>query len=339
MHRRVITVFALLLVAVPAAVSAGSLFPVPGYYCVDTPVNMPAGAWFGGFDVLPNGNFVILDGYAVREITPAGVDVNTLYTFPGYVYGSFVRYNPANGRVYFGETSTHAIMSVPASGGASSAVANVQFNYDMDFWSGAPYVVAGNTVYAVDESTGQTDAIATAGVVSGPVIFDSLGNLIYGTGNPNWPPTTNDQKIYMWSAAQVAGAAGPTVLGTAEATVLAAGVDAPTGFAIDGLGRLIYTDSQVSPAVLRVVQGGTADLFTGTNVPGEFPWATVIRYNPATDGLSVAVSWFDSGWAAHTVISTLLPVPEPPAMAALAGLIGLAAPTSLLRRRMSAGRH
>lgn len=336
---RAILAAIVLLTVVPAAAMAGSLVPVPGYYCVDTPVTMPAGAWFGGFDVLPNGNFVISDGYSVREITPAGVDVNTLYTYPAYVYASFVKYNPANNRVYFGETSSHSIMSVPVLGGTASLVANVQFNYDLDFWAGTPYVVAGNTLYAIDESTGQTDAIATAGIVSGPMVFDGAGNLIYGTGNPNWPPTTGDQNIYMWSASQVAGAIGPSVLDVSDATVLAAGVNAPTGFAINGLGQLIYTDSQVSPAVLRIVQGGTAQLYTTTSVPGAFPWATVIRYNPATDGLSVAVSWLDSNWNAHTVISTLLPVPEPSTAAALAGLMCFAAPTSLLRRRINRSRQ
>lgn len=318
-----------------SAALAGSLTAPPGYVSIDTVLDLPPGAWFGGFDILPSGGFAISDGYGVHEIDPDGTLIRTLYTYPGYVYGSFVRYNAANGRVYFGESSQGTIRSVPLAGGEAALVATLAANYDMDFSGGRPYVVAGNTVYTVDEATGETDAIATAGSVSGPLAFDVAGNLIYGTGNPNWPPTLNDQNIYLWTASQVAEALGDTVLTADDAVVLAANVDAPSGFAFDGAGDLFYTDSQVSPGVIRMVRGGAADVFAVTQADGALPWTTTIRYNPSAGGVSAVVSWFDASWNTHTVISTLvpapIPVPEPSSLVLLYLLIGLAGPAKLLR--------
>lgn len=328
---------ALVVVLTIAAVSgtwAAALIPPAGYACVDTVLSMPAGAWFGGFDVLPNGNFVVADGYTVREIAPTGEVVQTLYSFPSYVYASFVKYNAGNDRVYFGETSANRIASVPASGGEATLLTTLKGNYDLAFSDGVPYVVAGSTVYAIDEATGEADAIATAGSVSGPLIFDADGGLIYGTGNPNWPPTLNDQNIYKWTAAQVTGAMGPGVLTAADAQILAANVDSPSGFAFDGYGRLVFTDSQVAPAVIRVLELGSAQALATTQAADGLPWSTVVRYNPAVGSISAAVSWFDSNWASHTVISTLGPapmLPEPGPLVTLVSLIGLSGSATLLR--------
>lgn len=318
-----------------AGAGAGVLSAPAGYVCVDTVLDMPVGAWFGGFDALPNGNFVVADGYSIREIAPSGAAVQTLYTYPGYVYGSFVKYNPGNDRVYFGETSTGSVLSVPSAGGAAAAVTTLAYNYDLDFFGDKLYAVAGNAIYLVDEITGATDLIASAGIVSGPVIFDVEGNMIYGTGNPNWPPTTNDQSIYKWSAAQVAGAVGAGVLTEADAVVIGANVDAPGGFAFDGLGRLVYSDSQVSPGVLRIL--GVDEPLAVSQVEGASPWITTVRRNPADGSISAAVSWFGADWSSTTVISTLVydPVlaPEPSSVMGLCSLLGLAASSKLLRRR------
>lgn len=328
-----LTTIVVLLAFAPAALSAGSIAAPEGYTSVDTVITVPLGAWFGGFDVLPNGNFVIADGSTIREITPAGIEIRTLYTYPSSVYSSFVRYNSATDSVYFAESSTNTIMSAPVSGGSAAVVTTLPLAYDMDFWAGTPYVAAGNTVFVIDESTGAAEAVAQAGLVSGPLAFDSDGSLIYGTGNPNWPPTTDDQNIYKWSAAQLAGVPASGLLGPDDAVLLAADVNAPGGFAFTAEGELVYTDSQVAPAVLRLVRNGSADLYAPIDIPGELPWATVIRSNPAVGGISVAVSWLDSGWQSHTVISTLMPVPEPSALAGTASLIALAIPALRMRRR------
>lgn len=330
------TILALLIlvaVSLASAAQAGSLSIPAGYACVDTVVNMPAGAYFGGFDILPNGNFVVSDGHTVREITRGGEDVRTLHTYADAVYASFVRYNASNGRVYFGESMNNTIMSVAASGGTASLLATLTGNYDIDFWNGNPYVVAGNSVYLIDESTGETDLIASAGLISGPLAFDAAGNLVYGTGNPNWPPTLNDQDIYQWTAAQVAGAAGEGSLTDADAAVIASNVDAPSGFAFNSAGELLFTDSQVAPGVIRVLRGGAGEVFATTQPADAYPWTTTLRCDRSSGSISAAVSWFDASWNGHTVISTLTPVPEPSSMVVLCSFIGLAGSARLLLHR------
>ena len=312
--------------------SAGSITAPAGYVCIDTPVNVPASGWFGGFDVLPNGNFIVSDSTCIREINLSGADVRTIYTFDKFGYGSFVRYNAANNDIYFGESTSNTIWSMPLSGGDASLIATLQGNYEMDFYDGVPYVVAGNSIYKLDEAVGSADKIATVGVNSGALAFDSQGNMIYGTGDSNWPMVPNSQNIYMWTAEQVASATGDGVLSGTDATIVAATVDAPSGFTMIG-GKIYYTDNVASPGVLKVVQNGSADLFASTSVDGAYPWTTTLRYNTAMGGLSAAVSWSDANWNTFTVISTLVPVTEPSSALVLCSMIGLAFPAGLLRRR------
>ncbi len=327
---------------IATTVAAGSLIPPVGYVCSDTVLDIPTGGWFGGFDFLPNGNFVISDGYSVREITRQGATVRTLYVFPDpdpytpeveAVFGSFVKYDSTNDKIYFGESSLGTIRSISASGGSEELLATLSFNYDMDLWNGVPYVVAGNKIYRL--SVGGADHIATVVGPSGPLIFDAYGNLIYGTGDYDWS-TPNDQSIYRWSAVQIAGAGGGIVLGLSDAVVLAAGVNGPGGFALNSLGELFYTDSVGWPASIRILRNGTTETFAETYVPGQFPWTTTLRYNSATGEISAAVSWaiYDNGrWLTSSVISTLTPVPEPSSLIALCSLLGLAASSKLIRSR------
>jgi hypothetical protein len=328
--------------------TAGSLVAPAGYVCTDTPIDIPTDGWFGGFDFLPNGNLVISDGYSVREITRAGAPVRTLYTYadpdpstPDVVettFGSFVRYNPGNDRVYFGESTFGTVRWTPLAGGADTLVATLAWNYDMDIWNNVPYVVAGNKVYRVNETTGTVEAVATAGGPSGPVIFDAVGNLIYGTGDYDWS-TPNDQNIFMWTSAQVAGAGSGNVLTTASATTIGANVNGPGGFALNGLGELLYTDSVGWPASIKALRNGVPETFAETYVPGQYPWTTALRFDAATGDIAAAISWsvYTGGkWVTSTVISTLTPaapVPEPSSLIAVCSLIGLAASSKLLRLR------
>lgn len=327
--------------------SAGSLIAPTGYACMDTPVDIAADGWFGGFDFLPNGDFVISDGYSVREITRQGDPVRTLYTYadpdpstPDVIeatFGSFVKYNSANGRVYFGESTFGTVRWSPLAGGEATLVATLAYNYDLDLWNNVPYVVSGNKVYRIDESAGTADPVATAAGPSGPLIFDASGGLVYGTGDFDWS-TPNDQNIYRWSVDQVAGAGAGAVLGTADAALLAANVNGPGGFAFTGLGELLYTDSVGWPASIRLVKDGASELFAETYVPDQFPWTTTIRCDPSTGDIAAAISWsvkVENKWVTSTVISTLSPttvVPEPSSAAVLCSLVGLAASLSILRR-------
>ena len=289
---------------ISASASGGLLTAPAGYRYIDTAFSMPAGAWFGGFDVLPNGHFVISDGYSIRQITPAGRDVRTLYTYSSMVYGSFVKYNAANQRIYFGESSSGAIKSISMRGGEAAEVTTLAFNFDLDFWDGVPYASAGNQVYRVDESDGSSDPVAQVGLFSGPVMFDEAGNLIYSPGDDDWS-TPRDQSIYRWTAAQVAGAGGGTVLGASDGIVLADNTG-PYGFAIDRSGDLLFSET-VFPSAIQLLSAGLVQTFSMPVDPGCS--ITYIRCNAAKGSVSAAVSWYDEYWVQHTVISTLVPVP------------------------------
>jgi len=331
------------ILGIASSALAGSLIPPAGYVCIDTPIEIPAYGWFGGFDFLPNGNFVISDGYSLREITRQGTTVRTLYVFPDpdpstpdvveSVFGSFVKYDATSDKIYFGESSFGTIRSIAASGGNAELLATLAFNYDLDLQNGVPYVVASNKIYRL--VNGVADHIATVTGPSGPLVFDGNGNLIYGTGDYDWS-TPNDQGIYRWSATQVASAGGGTILGLNDAEVLASGVNGPGGFALNGLGELLYTDSVGWPASVRIMRNGTIETFAETYVPGQYPWTTTLRYNSATGDIAAAVSWavYENGqWLTTSVISTLTPVPEPSSLFALCSLIGLAASSKLIRHR------
>ena len=75
MHHKA-TMVALLTIALCSSANAGAL-----QGSVDTIVTLPSYAFLGGFDVTPSGNFLVNDGFAVREIDRAGTSVRTLYTY------------------------------------------------------------------------------------------------------------------------------------------------------------------------------------------------------------------------------------------------------------------
>ncbi len=344
--RRYTTLAVIAAILITASnVSAGSLI-APGYTSTDTPIDVPADGWFGGFDFLPNGNLMISDGYEVREITRQGEPVRTLYAYPDpdpstpdiveATFGSFVRFCPLNNQVYIGESTFGAVRSIPLGGGGDTLLATLPYNYDLDLWNGTPYVAAGNKIYRLGEGGQPADAVATAPGASGPVILDASGNLIYGTGDYDWS-TPNDQNIYLWSAAQVAAAGGGSILDAGSAALVAANVNGPGGFAFGPSGELLYTDSIGWPASIRTIKDGVSYPFADVYVPDQFPWTTTLRSDPITGDIAAAVSWsvkIDNKWVTSTVISTLtpLPLPEPSSALALFSLIGLAASSRLLRR-------
>ncbi len=314
---------------------AGSMTAPAGYTWVDTPITLPMFSYLGGFDVLPNGNFVILDGYSVREIDRSGVDVRTIFTYSESVYGSFVKYNPANDKIYFGESKYGTIRSIAASGGTAGIIANVPFNFDIAFYGGNTFVVGGTVTYLVDETNGSLDPIFDSYSeenpiqASGPLAFDADGNMYYGSGEGGWG-VRYGQDIYKFSASEVASAIGGLTLVPDAAHRIAENIDGPYGFAIDGSGGLFYTTMMANPGELRLLKNGNDTLFSAAISMDKDP--SYIHYNQATGELCVVVIWFDEYWNQTAVVSTLQAVPEPSSVAALFTFIGLTS-TKLLRCR------
>ncbi len=136
--RRLLCVLSIAVLASVSCASANAAAMYsPGMNTIDLEIAMPSGGFVGGFDALPNGNYLVNDGHAIREISASGAPDTTLYSFAAPVFGSFVRYNPADGRVYFGESSTGDIFAFSyANPGNVGLVTNMPGDFDMDFREG-----------------------------------------------------------------------------------------------------------------------------------------------------------------------------------------------------------
>lgn len=323
---RILTIAAL-AVTIRAGANAAAMW-APGLNTIDLEIAVPAGAFVSGFDVLPNGHYLINDGRAIREVSPGGD--RALYTFAAPVWGSFVRYNPADGKVYFGDSSHGDIFALSYTNPSDVAlVTNVPNNFDMDFRQGQPYVVGSadwtNSSVYVLQDTGAA-LIATCDGPSGPLAFDSEGSLVYIPANPG-----GSTEIIRWSSADVAEPRSTVAISRSDAEVLTA-TDAGYGSAfIDG--RLMFTNNGVSPKAIQVYKDGAVSTFAMFVQPGgKAPFLSLVRENPATGAICALVSYCDSNCNSYTVISRMA-VPEPSSLLALCSLIGLAGSAKLLRGR------
>ena len=322
-----ITLFALLIVCISASAFAASLY-APGLNCTD--IQVTSGGFISGFDILPNGNYLINDGYTISEIVRDGSGKRMLYSYAAPVYGSFVRYNSADGKVYFGESSTGDVYSFTYSNPSDLGVfANVPNNFDMDFYNGIPYVVAADAfwqysyIYKLDGSG--TDAIVKAAGPTGPVAFDGTGNMFYIPATYDGP--TN---ILEWSAAQVAGAVGSSCLVESDAQALV-GIESGYASTFDSDGGLLFSNNGLATSEIQVYKNGAVSKFAGFAEPGgKNGYISVIRSNPVTNAVCAITSWRDESGASRVVISSLA-VPEPSSILALCSLIGLAGAVKLLR--------
>jgi hypothetical protein len=319
---------AALAVTICASVNAAAMY-APGLNTIDLEVTVPAGAFVSGFDVLPNGHYLINDGYAIREVSPTGS--SSRYSFATPVWGTFVRYNPADGKVYFGDSTNGDIRAFSyADPGDVALVTNIPNNFDMDFRQGQPYVVGSadwtNSSVYVLQDTGAA-LIATCDGPSGPLAFDSEGNLVYIPAS--YGPTT---EIIRWSSADVAEPRSTVAISRSDAEVLAA-ADAGYGSAFNSSAELMFTNNGVSPKAIQVYKDGAVSTFATFVQPGGlYPFVSLVRENPATGAICALVSYSDPNWNSHTVISQMA-VPEPSSLVALCSLIGLAASAKLLRGR------
>ncbi len=114
-------------------------------------------------------------------------------------------------------------------------------NWDLEFHDGNAYVSANpgaatNRIYLLDTTTGTYDVIADVGGYSAGLGIDSVGNIYYGTYNLN---QVND-KMYRFSAAQVAAAVGPGSIPLSSAEVLFDIDGGPYDTDVDAVDHLVF---------------------------------------------------------------------------------------------------
>ena len=161
----------------------------------------------GDLYYLASGNFGNGPDTQLFQSTASSNYANTqeLFSYGSEVFGSFVKVNGST--VYFGENSIGTIRSISASGGTASLLGTVAGNYDAAFSGSNLFVSANvsgtdNKVYRL-LSGGQLDTVLdTGGDYSGPILFDSHGNLIYGATNFG----SVSGGVYSFTSAQVTNA-------------------------------------------------------------------------------------------------------------------------------------
>lgn len=219
-----------------------------------------------GVDLLPNGHAVLFDGDALVEVdVDSQTIVGVLFQPSVPVFGSFVRVAPDGGSVVFGESSQHHIWQVPLTGGVPQVVATVEFNYAATFLDAGRLLIShaqpgwqNTDIVALDLHSGAIDGIATVPGASGPLAFDRFGTLHYGVNPAVYPAPPASGSVISWTAAQIAGAIGPAVLGEVDAASVLVGLSAVSDLAFDEEGDLIVSDSIAATVVEYDVESGFA---------------------------------------------------------------------------------
>jgi len=306
----ILTVLVLLGTAGGTSLQASpSYTPSPGY-TAESSYASPAGT-LAGFDFDTSGNLYLFRGNSIVKRAPGGSETD-LYTFSSDVYGSFLKVKDST--VYFGESSNGSIKSVSTGGGTVTDLGSLGSNYDLAFnSSGQAFIVAnpgwaGTKIYNLDLVNGTTDEIADIGGYSGPLAFDTSGNLYYGKGS----------EIISFTGSQVNSALGTGTLGETDWSVFATGLDSIGYFAFDSAGDLF--SSSYTGAVTETNNLGSSNPFgSGTSpstlrfVPGSGDFETG---NPDGGHLYVnTTDWF----AGQSTIFEVTPVPEPATVILLAG--------------------
>lgn len=315
--------------AVPA--SATLLIPPDGYLATDTQFPVAPGAYVGGFDIDPNGNFIVFNGGDIQEITRTGSIVRTILSVGDGVSGSFIKVR--GDRIYYGESTNGTIGEIGLDGFDHRVITTLSYNYDFDFDPlGRAFVVTGSAfgapastvVHLLDLNTGVTDEIAGIDGPSGPIAFDQAGSLYYGTVSSVFG-ARGGQSVLSWTASQINTAIGSGNLTAQDAAVMASDIDSPAGFAWGFGGDLYFTSVVASPGNIWRVSDGAGLLLASVNPEIGISWLTTLRYDSATDSLSTAAGWMDANWNTYSAIASLTPVPEASSLGMLAGMMGLLA--------------
>ncbi len=256
------------------------------------------------------------DGYAAAT---------TLFDFGSFVFGSFVLWD--SGKVYFGESSTGAIRAVNLDLSIDD-LGTVAGNYDAAFAGGSLFLSHNpggftplNKVsrFTHDPDGGGGLMLSAADLIldtpddySGPLDFDSAGNLFYGGSGP-----FAREDLHRYSAAEVAAAfgAGPAQALDAPHLYLANGGNAYLAY--DGGDDALWHSDFATLNLVDATTPGSTPIGSSTDSIGHLDFVGDTLY------VNVTKSSFD-GSAVFAV------VPEPSSALLLA--LGLASFAARRRR-------
>lgn len=286
------------------------------------------GSTIQGFDFDSVGNlYLSRDNQYITKFTP-GEGESILYDEGTSKYGSFLTVN--DGKVYFGETTSHTVKSIPVGGGLPTVEFVSDWNYDFAFnatgqaFLSAPSSPGSNSIYYWNGTT--LDWIISLGGYSGPLTFDRGGNLFYGF------TTMGSSEIVYFTENQIdtaiaTGDTGNAELHAGDWTVYASGLNANSGLAFDDdIYKQDIFAASWQGTVTRVYDSNQWETF-GTGDSPSFirflPGSGEFEMGSGTDGGALFVLCTDWGMG-ESALFKVTPIPEPASFVLCAfGLITL----------------
>lgn len=244
----------------------------------------------GAIRELSDGRFLSFDGQFVDLFLADGTLAANLADLGNANFSGAFVIDPTETFAIVGESSNGDMFRVEIDGTGHTFLSNLVFNYDAKFSpAGELYVSAatggfgtGNDVIRVDTTTGaQTQILDVAGP-SGPIAFDSLGNLYYATVSGDFPSPPASTDVLLFPAGSIAAPAVP--LQESDGFVFAAGFDGATTMVADrSTDRIYLGESNFGNGVnrLRLLAGSVAA--SPILVEGQpFEWLTVSQFMPGS---------------------------------------------------------
>ena len=283
---------ALLLALVLAGSEAkGDVSGPQGYVTSETDVTIVV--WFGGFDYLPDGRFVVSDSEDVFILDEEGTGTAVAHFEMEGLFGSFVKVAPDGQTVYVGESSVGTISGFDLNGGGIQAigpgteavVAEVPVNYDLEFDPGGRAFVSAatpdtwlpNRLLFLDTESGETHLVAVVQGYSGPLAFDGEGNLFYCTSTC-YPPEAVESVI-IFRKDQIDGAIVGNHLTNADAETYVSGIYGFSDMVFDTDGDLFGVTGSGAVVELSEEEG---NVFTHALASVSPHGATAVRFLAGT---------------------------------------------------------
>jgi hypothetical protein len=220
---------------------------------------------------LAGGDIIAFDGLSIDRFSADGDFVKNLGSFGAFVFNGCFAIAPDETYAIVGETSTHDIFKVPLDGSGMTFLTNMVYNYSAAFApSGELFVSAavcgfgcGNDIIEVDLQSGAQRKVAAVQGPSGPIAFDTLGNMYYATVDEGFPPPLASTEILIFLAADISTAdcGTGTCLTETSALTFATGYDGASDLVFDsGTGFAYLAENNFSNGANRIwrVTGGAA---------------------------------------------------------------------------------